>query len=140
MPSSSRPYFRPHTLGRQPAHAILELGAGLEPLGIRPARSVGGEEAEEAQDAQIVLPDAGFGIADEAHAPFLQILEPADEIDHLSVGLCVERVEGKVAPLGIALPVPCRMQPWRARPSVSTSSRSVVTSKGWWCATTVMVP
>jgi hypothetical protein len=38
---------------------LLEPGAGLQAGGIGTAFAVPGEEAEEAQDAQIVLADAG---------------------------------------------------------------------------------
>ena len=42
--------------------------AGLEPVRVGPPLAVPGEEAEEAQDAEIVLADAVLGAADEAHA------------------------------------------------------------------------
>ena len=69
-----------------------------------PAPNVGGE-AEEAQDAQVVLADALGGIADEAHAPRREIGVAAERIEHLAVGVAVERVDGEVAPAGVGRPV-----------------------------------
>ena len=50
--------FHPHTLARQ----LLETGtlgdAGGKPRGIGQPMAIGGMEAEEAQDAQVVLGDA----------------------------------------------------------------------------------
>ena len=50
----------PDALGRKLVDAVLQPGAGLQPLGVGPAGAIPGEEAEEAQDAQIVLADARF--------------------------------------------------------------------------------
>ena len=44
------------------------------------ALAIGGVEAEEAQDAQIVLGDARCRLADEAHAPRRDVVEPADVV------------------------------------------------------------
>jgi hypothetical protein len=79
--------------------------AGLQPFGVGPTVAIPGEEAEEAQDAQIILTDAGFGVADEAQPPRLDVRQPADEIDHRAVRFGVEPVDGEVAPAGIRRPV-----------------------------------
>ena len=62
-------------------------------------------EAEQAQDAQIVFADARRGIADEAHAAGLQIVDAADGVEDLAVGGRVERVHGEVAALRVFRPV-----------------------------------
>ena len=45
------------------------------------------------------------GVADEAHAPRLEIGKPADVVVHRAVGGGRERVDGEVAPLGVGAPV-----------------------------------
>ena len=55
-------------------------------------------DAEEAQDAQIVLGDPRRRVADEADAPGAQVGKAAERIDQRAVGLGVERVHGEVAP------------------------------------------
>ena len=62
-------------------------------------------KAEEAQDAQIILGDAGRGIADEAHAARVQIGKAADIVVHRAVARHRQRVDGEVAPLRVVLPV-----------------------------------
>ena len=52
--------------------------AGGDPCRVERALAIGGMEAEEAQDAQVVFRDARGGVADEAHAPRLDVGEPAD--------------------------------------------------------------
>ncbi len=64
-----------------------------------------GEEAEEAQDAQIVLGDPRVRVADEAHRLRLDIRKSADEVDHLAIGTDIERVDRQVTALGVLLPV-----------------------------------
>ena len=54
--------------------------AGREPGRIGRAVAIGGMEAEEPQDAQIILGDARRRRADEAHAPRGEIVEAADII------------------------------------------------------------
>ena len=110
-----------------------------------PARSgspvaIGGMEAEEAQDAQIVLGDARAGIADEAHAARFEIGKPADVVVHRAVGIDRQRVDGEVAPLRVALPVAAERAPWRGgrrsrRPRAASSPRTAAPSM-----TTVTVP
>ena len=62
-------------------------------------------EAEEAQDAQIILGDAACRIADEADLASGEIVETADIIVDDAVRRDRQRVDGEVAPLGIDLPV-----------------------------------
>ena len=62
-----------HALARQRLEARARGDAGRQAGGIgQPAVAVGGVEAEEAQDAQIILRDPPRRIADEAHAPHLR--------------------------------------------------------------------
>ena len=62
-------------------------------------------EAEQAQDAQIVLANAPRRVADEPHAARLQILDAADEIENLAAGVGVERVHGEIAALRVQAPI-----------------------------------
>ena len=71
-----------HALARQLLEAGARRDARGEPLRVRSALAISGVEAEEAQDAQVVLGDARCRLADEAHAPRLNIVEPA----HIVVG------------------------------------------------------
>ena len=80
--------------------------AGGDAFGVgMAAGAIGGMKAEEAQNAQIVFRDAISRIADEAHAPRGQIVEPADIIVDRAVARGRQRIDGEVAPLGIGLPV-----------------------------------
>ena len=69
---------------RAPMQARVSGAIGL-------ARAVGGVNAEEAQDAQIILGDALAGVADEAHAPGGDIGQPADMVVHDAVGVDRQR-------------------------------------------------
>ncbi len=63
-------------------------------------------EAEEAQDAQMVLGDAGIGIADEMDATGCQIHASVEIVDQRPVKrIGIKRVHREVAPRGIGLPV-----------------------------------
>ena len=63
-------------------------------------------EAEEAQDAQVVLGDAAIGIADEADAVGGKIVDAAEEVgDCAARRVGVERVDGEVASGGVLMPV-----------------------------------
>ena len=64
-----------------------------------------GEEAEEAQHPQIVFRDTLGGIADKADVAFLDVGKPADEIDHVTLGIGIERIDRQIPPLGINFPV-----------------------------------
>ena len=57
-----------------------------KPAGVRGAFAIGGMEAEEAQDAQVVLGDALLRLADEAHAPRGDVGKPADIVVDGAVG------------------------------------------------------
>ena len=78
--------FHPHPLARQLFEARARGDAGVQARGIGRAVAIGGVEAEEAQDAQIILGDARSRLADEAHAPRVEIGEPADIVVHGAVG------------------------------------------------------
>ena len=62
-------------------------------------------EAEQAQDAQVILVDAHDRIADEAHAAGFEIGDAAEIVEDLAVARRVERIHGEVAPRGVFLPV-----------------------------------
>ncbi len=66
-----------------PARATI---TAVSPAAIGCAFAVAGVEAEEAQDAQIVLADARRRVADEAHLAALEIRKPADMVMHRAVG------------------------------------------------------
>ena len=68
---------------------------------IERAFPVGGVEAEEAQDAQVVLANARRRLADEDDAMRLQIRQAADVVVHRPVGADREGVDGEVAPLRV---------------------------------------
>ncbi len=63
----------------------FSLAQAFSPFGVGSPVAVPGEEAEEAQDAQIILADARLRIADEAHAPGFQIVQSAERIEELAV-------------------------------------------------------
>ena len=92
-------------LARQAVEPGTAVDAGGDPLRVGRALAVGGVEAEEPQDAQVVLGDARGGIADEAHAPRLDVGEPADIIVDRAVARRRQRIHREVAALGIAPPV-----------------------------------
>src|SRR5690606_24697528 len=97
--------FRPDALRRELAHPVLEAGAGLDAFGIRPSAPIPGEEAEEAQNTQIVFLDALFGVPDEPQRSRLDVPDALDEIDDSTVRLGVDGVDGEVAPRRIRVPV-----------------------------------
>ena len=102
---------------QQPQHFLLHALAGklcetgllrrrrAQRFGVDLALAVPGVEAEQAQDAQIILADARRGVADEAHASGLEIGDAADRVENLAVGVGIERVHREVAALRVFLPV-----------------------------------
>src|SRR5665213_3628661 len=99
-------HFHAHAFARQRVEAVAAGDAGGNALGVRViAGAVGGVKPEEAQDSQIVFLDALPRHADEMHAPFGEIRKPADIIVDRAVARCRQRVDGKIAPLGVGLPV-----------------------------------
>jgi len=68
-------------------------------------RRITGMEAEEAEDAQIVLAHPRLRIADEAHAAGGEILEAVEIIVDDTVEPAGERIHGEIAPRRISLPV-----------------------------------
>ncbi len=97
--------FAADPLARQRREAVARDDAGVQPVAVRHAVRIRRLEAEEAQDAQIILGDAAGRIADEADPAFGEIVETADVIVDDAVGRDRQRVDGEVAPLGIDLPV-----------------------------------
>jgi hypothetical protein len=96
----------PDALAREGVDAFGERRAGREPLGLQPLRRIAipGGEAEEAQDAQVILADALCRIAHEAQPALREIPEPqAQRIQHGAIGLGVKRVHGEVAPRRVLL-------------------------------------
>ena len=91
------------------ARELIEAGAagdtGGEALRIGRTRAVGGMEAEEPQDPQIILGDAGCRIADETHAPRFDIGEPTHIIVDGAVARDGERIDREIAALGVTSPV-----------------------------------
>ena len=79
--------------------------AGGKGLRIRRAFPVCGMKAEKAQNAQIIFGNSRLRRADEAHAPRGNISKAADIIENGAVARCRKRVNGEVAPFGIAPPV-----------------------------------
>ena len=104
--SEQQEQLRADALARKLRQPRLLRDRGVEPFGVgRGCRIVAGEEAEEAEDAQIVLADALPCIADEAHAPSGEVRVSAERILHRAVGSAVERVHREVAPTGVLAPV-----------------------------------
>ena len=62
-------------------------------------------EAEEAQEPQVVLGDAGRGVADEAHSSCLQVIPPAEIVMQHAVRRGAHGVDGEVAARGVFPPV-----------------------------------
>ena len=62
------------------ARPLAGADRGGQTLAVETAGGEAGREAEEAQDAQVVLADALIGVADEAHASRGEIVESADGI------------------------------------------------------------
>ena len=95
--------LRPDPFARKPVEPLLQRGAGREPVGVEPAGGVAvpGVDAEEAQDAQVVLRDPRRRVAHEPHAAGPEVGEAAERIDHGAVRAAVERVHGEVAPGGV---------------------------------------
>ena len=60
-------------------------------------------EAEEAEDAEVVLADAGFGIADEADAAGFKVGQTVQRVDHPARPVGVKRVHREIAALGVFL-------------------------------------
>ena len=78
---------------------------GGQAFGVERGRKAGGE-AEEAQDPEVILGDPFQGRADEAHAARLQVLDAAEEIQHLArARVGVERVDREIPSPRILLPV-----------------------------------
>ena len=99
-------HLHAHAFTRQRFEALARCDAGSKSPGVgRPGMAIGGVEAKEAQDAQIVLGDAPVRIADEAHAPRGEIIESADMIEDHAVAGGIKRVDCEVTPLGVTSPV-----------------------------------
>ena len=75
------------------------------------ALAIGGVNAEKPQHAQIILGDPPARVADEAHPPCRDIVEPADVVMHDPLGVDRQAVDGEIAPFGIADPVAAERDP-----------------------------
>ena len=71
-------------LARQRHQVVGARRAGLERRRVRRALAEAGVEAEEAQDAQMILGDALQRLADEAHPARLQIVDAAEIVEQLA--------------------------------------------------------
>ncbi|VUD75015.1 hypothetical protein MET9862_05652 [Methylobacterium symbioticum] len=92
----------PHPLAREPVEGLARRDAGGERRAVRRALPEPGVEAEETQDAQGVLADAGRRIPDEADAARREIRHAPGGVVQVSGRVEGERVHGEVAPLGVA--------------------------------------
>ena len=94
-----------HPFRRKPVETRAEPHAGGKTFRIERALAVIGVEAEEAEDAEIILFDARVCIADEADAPRDEIAIAAERVEHRPVACRIERVQGEVTPPRILLPI-----------------------------------
>jgi hypothetical protein len=60
-------------------------------------------KAEEAEDAEVILADPGFGVADKADAAGQQVGKAVERVKDGAVPVGVKRVHGEVAALGVIL-------------------------------------
>ena len=88
--------------------------AGGKPGRIRRAGTEARVEAEEAQDAQIVFPDALRRGADEDDSLSQTVTVSICKVIYFPRLVAVERVHGEVAPLGVGLPVVRELHPGAA--------------------------
>ena len=94
--------------------SLARSSAGGERGGVGLAFAEAGVEAEEAQDAKVVLGDALQRFADEADAARRDIIEAAEIIENLAAGgVGIERVDGEVAARGIFAPIVGEGDAWR---------------------------
>ena len=113
--------------------------AGGERRGISGRPPVVGEEAEQAQDAQIVLGDARRRVADEAHPAGREVRAPAEVVVEPAAVVAAHGVDREVAARRVEGEIVGELDSaWR--PSQATSRRSVVISKRRSSASVVTVP
>ena len=89
--------FGAHALAREPRETVARADRGGEALAVEPARGESGREAEEPENAQIILANPRVRFADEAHPSRAEILEAADVVVDRSVGAERQRVDGEIA-------------------------------------------
>ncbi len=93
-------------LAGQGEKIVASLGAGGQRGRIGLALAEAGVEAEEAQDAEVILGDAFERIADEPHPALGEIVEAAEPVVDLAADrIRVERVDREVAAAGVGLPI-----------------------------------
>ena len=97
--------LRPDPLARETREARREIATGRHGRRVGHALPVPRVEAEEAEQPQDILFQPFARRADEAHAAGPEIVEPARRIVESAVRVEVERVDGEVAPRGVAPPV-----------------------------------
>ncbi len=93
---------------RSPERRAISGAASVpaaERLGIRRRPAVVGEEAEEAQDPEIVLGDPRGRVADETHAAGLEIGAAAEIVEEAALAIAAHGVDGEVAPRRIGLEI-----------------------------------
>ncbi len=82
-----------------------EARGGAQAVRIGRALAVVRVEAEEAQQAQVILLDAPRRLADEAHPPRLEVPPAVEGVVDRAVGVAEHGVHGEVAPRGVGRPV-----------------------------------
>ena len=97
--------LRANPLGGELRQARPQFYASAEPSLIERTSAEIGVEAEEAEDTEIVLFDAGFRIADEAHTPRREIVVATKRVIERPVGPGIKRVQGEIAPRCVLCPI-----------------------------------
>jgi hypothetical protein len=93
------------TFARQRHQVVGALGAGLQPDRIGDVAEPR-DEAEEAQDAQVIFGDARIGIADETNMPGGEVGDAAEiVVDFPRRGVGIERVDREITPRRVLAPV-----------------------------------
>src|SRR4029077_8633053 len=98
-------HFEADALGRERYKARPGVDASQIAGAIGFAGAIGGMNAEEAQDAQIILRDPLVWVSNETHASCGYIIQTADVVVHPPRSIDRQAVDGEVAPLRITLPV-----------------------------------
>ena len=97
--------FGRDALTRQRHQVVGTRGARVEPGpvdGVAESRV----EAEEAQDAQVILGNALQRVADEADAPRCEVREATEPVEHLAARrVGVKRIHGEIAPCRVLSPI-----------------------------------
>ena len=93
-------------LARQGHEVVGALRAGIDRLGVGLTQAVAGVEAEETQDAQMILGNPLERVADEPHVALLEVLEPSEIIENLArSGVRGQGIDGEVPPCRVRPPI-----------------------------------